>query len=66
MKTYCAESAATVKISTGPVMQKPLFEEKRDVSGMGGYNIEEHRELSDAKIKIIAGLGGAKTLPETV
>ena len=66
MKTYCAESAAKVKISTEPVMQQPLFQEKRDVSGVGGNNIEENREVSDAKVKIIPEPGGAKTLPQTV
>ena len=66
MKTYCAESAAKVKISTEPVMQKSLFQEKRDVSGVGGNRIEENREVSDAKIKIIPEPGGAKTLPQTV
>ena len=66
MKTYCAESAAKVKISTEPVMQKSLFQEKRDVSGVGGNSIEENREVLDAKINIIPELGGAKTLPQTV
>ena len=67
MKTYCAESAAKVKISTEPAMQKLLFQEKRNVSGVGGANnIEENREVSDAKIKIIPEPGGAKTLPQTV
>ena len=41
LKTYCAESAAKVKISTEPVMQKTLFQEKRDVSGWGATTLKK-------------------------